>query len=425
MGPRSPEPASQRSKSSETAIPFDNKPSSGRRSNDSLDVQSCELEPDSGMNYPSMLSGMPSKSAHVLPDHPWRGRPPVVQRRRAQKPKNKTEKPPGLPIRPPVGLRRLHETYPKLYHERVTAKDAVSLSKSISSSGVQTLTVKDGKSFPFFSLPKEVRLMIYDEVLLLQDPIEFCPHGSSGQGKMEKREGLRRLEAISKYEHEIVPRLKLLRTCKLIHFEAAYIFYRGNTFQFSSSFGWIMLFAFLCAIGERKVAMLRNINICAPWCADKAPTLVSITSRHNVVYLLKKFGLYSSAVEKKPRFAGHYCADYVMAESCRWLERLKSLHNLRLLMPITTVDDNAAKDNSSDDSKFEAAVRKSCLLPGFRMESYWAHWVLIERLKRRNQALNVTLDVSDFYDQEGVVRRDEVLARLVKQARIFGWSVDG
>lgn len=71
------------------------------------------------------------------------------------------------------------------------------------------------QSSPFFDLPSEIRIRIYESALLVDRPIDLDP---------------------SNYRY-IAPRLDMFLTCQRMHDEAYPVFYGGNTFELFPTHG--------------------------------------------------------------------------------------------------------------------------------------------------------------------------------------------
>ncbi|KAF2210760.1 hypothetical protein CERZMDRAFT_99362 [Cercospora zeae-maydis SCOH1-5] len=155
--------------------------------------------------------------------------------------------------------------FPRLLHERESLPDQY---KSLPTSKIN-----------FLHLPPEVRNQIYEEALLFNRPIEFCPepfryvgwlyrghsYRLSGQGHVIKCDHERAIGYQLQYiRDKMWPMTALMRINKQIHEETSTIFYGQNVFAFSSVVGWVYLDFFLHQIGLNKCAMLRKLIVCHP-----------------------------------------------------------------------------------------------------------------------------------------------------------------
>lgn len=141
-------------------------------------------------------------------------------------------------------------------------------------------------------LPAEIRNRIY-EFHLCFDPIELSAKAASANGNRKATK-----HHSQRYARDISPRLRLLRVSKQVNREAAYVFYGGNEFRFSSMHGHDMLFAFCRTIGKRNTACLRKITEHAPWGgqypeeAHDRPAHTNVTSWGNFQSLTRAAGLH-------------------------------------------------------------------------------------------------------------------------------------
>ncbi|GIZ37357.1 hypothetical protein CKM354_000080700 [Cercospora kikuchii] len=155
--------------------------------------------------------------------------------------------------------------FPRLLHERESLPDRY---KSLPKSKIN-----------FLNLPPEIRNQIYEELLMLKRPIEFCPepfhfdgclrrhcsHYFGGLGQTDKSDFERADNHYHQYyEHKLFPMTAVMRTNKQIHEETSSIFYGQNVFSFSSVAGFVHLDYFLYQIGLAKCALLRKLIVCHP-----------------------------------------------------------------------------------------------------------------------------------------------------------------
>lgn len=115
-------------------------------------------------------------------------------------------------------------------------------------------------------LPTEIRLMIYEFALIIDDSIELWPDTTGfcwskytlfGDIKHFKRQQVYR-------KNRATLAVALLRASKLVSSEAAPIFYRMNSFHFSGQYGWVILEAFLFTIGSTNQKYLADLRFCGP-----------------------------------------------------------------------------------------------------------------------------------------------------------------
>ncbi|PPJ51444.1 hypothetical protein CBER1_09166 [Cercospora berteroae] len=163
------------------------------------------------------------------------------------------------------GCLREYYRFPRLLRERENLPDHY---KSLPKSKIN-----------FLDLPPEIRNQIYEELLVLKRPIEFCPepfhfdgclrrHCSQffgGLGQADKSDFERAENHHHQYyKHNLFPVTAVMRTNRQIHEESSSIFYGQNVFSFSSVAGFVHLDYFLYQIGLGKCALLRKLIVCHP-----------------------------------------------------------------------------------------------------------------------------------------------------------------
>ena len=115
------------------------------------------------------------------------------------------------------------------------------------------------RPFRFLDLPAEIRNQIYCEYLMIGS-IELSPTADDDNGNEKAFK-----YHMNIYKYQTTSRLRLLRVCKQLNFEAAPLFYSENEFRFSSMHGHDILFAFCRTIGKRNTRLLKNIVEHVPW----------------------------------------------------------------------------------------------------------------------------------------------------------------
>lgn len=113
--------------------------------------------------------------------------------------------------------------------------------------------------FRFLDLPGEVRNAVYRELLVLDKAVENAPKSTGRNNSRAHDIHLRR------YMYDIQPRLRFVRTCKLVHQEATSVFYGENEFRFTNANGWYVLSSILLTIGPRHSKLIRSIAIHVGW----------------------------------------------------------------------------------------------------------------------------------------------------------------
>jgi hypothetical protein len=130
---------------------------------------------------------------------------------------------------------------------------------------------------PFLDLPGEIRTLIYRAALVRDKPIDLWPakyiefpaeDPSLGKRIDKARENggstpvFRKQEDLQHVRKEMA--IGLVATCQQVQREAGHLFWRENTFRFSSDIEWYGIRRFLSAIGPRPISLLQNLEIFAP-----------------------------------------------------------------------------------------------------------------------------------------------------------------
>lgn len=95
-------------------------------------------------------------------------------------------------------------------------------------------------------LPPKIRNCIYRWNLILQKPVELAPRA---RNRPVKQKLLRSFEG--RHHNEIMPRLSMLHTSKLVCKEGSSIFFGENAFRFSNLEGRYFHPAFFYTVGPR------------------------------------------------------------------------------------------------------------------------------------------------------------------------------
>lgn len=126
---------------------------------------------------------------------------------------------------------------------------------------------------PFLKLPAEVRIMIYKNALITDQPIDLWPHlyhmdtDSSSSDEITKKLlendlKVRLQESLTYVRKQMAT--GLLGTCRQVYREAAMYFWADNTFKFSGRSGWQGLLRFLLTIGPEARSRIRRLDVHAP-----------------------------------------------------------------------------------------------------------------------------------------------------------------
>ncbi|KAE9965004.1 hypothetical protein BLS_005782 [Venturia inaequalis] len=142
----------------------------------------------------------------------------------------------------------------------------------------------------FLKLPGEIRTLIYRAALVKNTPIDLWPHEfiKENRAHPDLLERLRKTvqddslidEALVRDQHDLDHVRKematgLLATCKQINREAAMLFWRENTFRFSSDFDWRGLRRFLISIGPEARSRIRSLEVSPPgWTDDRTYQII-------------------------------------------------------------------------------------------------------------------------------------------------------
>jgi hypothetical protein len=118
--------------------------------------------------------------------------------------------------------------------------------------------------------------MVFDRLLIMDEPIEFCPpgHGYSenhrkrfdarAQAKRRSREDPRPSPDHQKKKENKLAIASLLRVNKDFYAAAARTLYGKKEFRFSNSTGCVALDLFIHQIGIEKAGRIRNLTVCHP-----------------------------------------------------------------------------------------------------------------------------------------------------------------
>ncbi|KAF2099738.1 hypothetical protein NA57DRAFT_55683 [Rhizodiscina lignyota] len=200
---------------------------------------------------------------------------------------------------------RPYRRFPKLYYERKNARNFPE------------------KPFRLLDLPRELRDMIYGFMLIIDDPIDLCPLGSSYGNA-----GLLRMNAIRNYKRNIHPKLGILRASKQLNDETTLIFYGENEFCFTGKDDWMMLYAFLETIGRRNVSCIKHLAVKFPQLHISHPGEGLNRVSRTWDYLIKHMGL---KVAKRTLHESHHLHDTAVLGVCQILRRDTNLRSLRLI----------------------------------------------------------------------------------------------
>lgn len=117
----------------------------------------------------------------------------------------------------------------------------------------------------FLTLPVEIRLQVYEFLLLSQADPEQSPSWAVGTTS-RKMITLHMIQA----PHYRTLEPAILYTCTQIHREAASVLYGGNVFNFSEP---EQMFRFMTQIGPVNTAFVRSLDIWVPYIAELSPWL--------------------------------------------------------------------------------------------------------------------------------------------------------
>jgi transcription elongation factor Elf1 len=159
-----------------------------------------------------------------------------------------------------------------------------------------------GKDFyqdsPLLDLPGEIRALIYHAALVRIEPIDLWPckyienPGSvpSLAPRLAKARNsgsepiFRRQDDLQYVRKEMA--IGLVATCKQVQQEAGHLFWRENTFRFSSDIEWYGIRRFFAAIGPRPISLLRNLQVFAPF--YESDRLITVPSSSNNLCEIKQ-----------------------------------------------------------------------------------------------------------------------------------------
>jgi hypothetical protein len=199
--------------------------------------------------------------------------------------------------------------------------------------------IENSWSSPFLKLPGEIRDMIYYAALVKPTPIDLWPNKFDdnplsnptlaeriGKKPEDKRKCYSvRLQTDLEYlRKEMAP--SLLSTCWQIRRECVDIFWRQNTFRFSSDMTWLGARRFLNTVGSEAIARIENLQICAPienfWVEHRQNI-----KNHPKLHMTKHFHSRHTTVYN---FAD---VEDNVAFTLRLLDQSKALKSLQLVVP--------------------------------------------------------------------------------------------
>jgi hypothetical protein len=282
-------------------------------------------------------------------------------------------------------------------------------------------------------LPIELRLTIFELVLIAEEPIEFTPHPLDWDEQL----GRLRWYAVRKYARSMSTALGLLRVSRAVREKTAPIFY-GQEFRFSSTFGWPMLYRFLLTIGRWNRQHLQNLTVHIPFEHHEDVPRITKFSKTNLGILSRKLGLI------EPGYCGgdHYPHQQAIVRVCgRML--LGGCTKLRTLNLVFFDDEkvwNGARILPNEEPLYEAMLqlRNDNYKPRpYPMKGAYPVWAMIQRLSLRNKRLQIGLihvrrceELSDddvFWsgneDELDQTLESEEQKGLVAEARKRGWTV--
>lgn len=117
--------------------------------------------------------------------------------------------------------------------------------------------------FRLLELPIEVRLIIYEAILILDDPLKFGPMLIGQENDEHYKDWDTQFGFTRAASRSHLPNPELLHTCHQIQSEAAPIYY-GQELRFSGLGGSVVLEYFLKKFPKRYFKLLRNITVAHP-----------------------------------------------------------------------------------------------------------------------------------------------------------------
>lgn len=207
----------------------------------------------------------------------------------------------------------------------------------------------------FLDLPAEIRLDIYERVIIAEKPFEFWPEVGCGKGGVLGDWGGRRLQDLYRYP----PRkfnLQLLRICWQIYFEIAQVFYSRNEFRFSGVNGHMLAYAWMTKIGRRNWGHIRSLTIGMPCRFPALQTYPDSGCQKHRLYDWMPFDIPRE--EKRYYFRRH---DYQTSWKLfvKKLADFQQIESLKLVLP----DFEASCWRPRDDENFHALEK---MMVGFR-----------------------------------------------------------
>jgi hypothetical protein len=136
---------------------------------------------------------------------------------------------------------------------------------------VQSLTTNEtNPRSAFLALPAEIRLQIYDLLLVSRFNREQNPSWAVGNTCQK----LVILHMIQAPEYRTMEPA-ILRTCKQIQREAISVLYSGSVFNLSEP---KQMFRLMTQIGPTNIKLLRSLDMWIPWMADLLPWLTLLNA---------------------------------------------------------------------------------------------------------------------------------------------------
>lgn len=137
-------------------------------------------------------------------------------------------------------------------------------------STIQSPRNKVNAKSSLLTLPVEIRLQIYEFLLISQADPEQSPSWAVGKTS-RKMISLHMIQA----PHYRTLKPAILYTCTQIHREAASVLYGGNVFNFSEP---TQMFRFMAQIGPTNTKFVRSLDIWIPYTAELSPWLTLLST---------------------------------------------------------------------------------------------------------------------------------------------------
>lgn len=195
-------------------------------------------------------------------------------------------------------------------------------------------------------LPNELMLKIYEQGLVVEGGIEFCPepfylhrHAADPHVHAAVKAGFQTARHYhdQRYQEKVLAHNQLMRVSKRVYKDASSVFFGGNEFRFSNSSGWFALDRFLYKLGMERANLLRQITVVHPD-FTVLPTSLSL-ERHFWDAMISRLG--NLAGDRLATFfqqSRWFDAQMITPDPVLVLEKTKTLRNLRLLLPPTCGD---------------------------------------------------------------------------------------